>query len=448
MKQSIITLIIVGAVGYGYYELRQMRVGFAFAKGETRAVQRGDITIPISATGVIAPVKRYEVKSKASGEVTEILKKPGELIGKDELLIRLDKSDEQRGVDRAQADVTRTRATLEMSKIKKNRLETIGRRKAQALVDQLTARLDRAAFQYEKIKSLRERQRASEEEWTTVKSTYDDTSAQLQSAKADLEDIKTQIQQADQEIVLNQAAYDQALSNLGDARERLAETEIHSPVDGMVVKINTQVGAVIQGGKTTFTGGTVLAVVADISKLYVTTDVDEADIGTVRELAPEWAKPGQQALPDDVVPTQKGAPVIVRVDSFHGEEFTGIIERIHPEPSQTIPIVTYQVDVLLTSDNRTKLLAGMQADVEFTAQSAYDVVLVPHDAIRKNEFGKLGVYIPDESAPEEDQPAAKFVPCRLGLDNGMFAEVLEGLQEGQKVYVKLPRKIGRKKDDT
>jgi len=446
MKQTIITLIVVAVLGYGYYQLRSIELGFSVEKGETREVKRGDITIPISATGVVGPVAWYEVKSKASGEVIKILRAPGELVKKGDLIIRLDKAEEQRMVDRSQAEATRAKALFDQAQIKLERLKTIGRQEAQALVDQLTARLEHAEFQYHKVLKLDAEGRASEDEIVLLKTNYDDTRAQLSSAQAKFQDIDIQIQTAEKDVILTNAAYERVLSDLGDAEERLEDTDIFSPVDGIVTQIRTQVGAVIQGGKTTFTGGTVLAVIGDVSKLYVRTEVDEADIGTVRDLAPEWARPGNDSLEPEEIPIDAGAPVRIHVDSFHAEEFAGIIERIHPEPNSTLSsVVTYQVDVVLTSDNRAKLLIGMQADVEFTAQSALDVLLVPHDAIRRNDFGDLGAYVPKTDA-ETGQIDKEFVKCRFGLDNGMFAEVLEGLQEGQKVFTVLPQKVGRDRE--
>jgi len=446
MKQTIITLIVVAVLGYGYYQLRSIELGFSMEKGEAREVKRGDITIPISATGVVGPVAWYEVKSKASGEVIEILRDPGELVTKGQLVIRLDKAEEQRLVDRSQAEVTRAKALLDQAEIKLERLKTVALQEAQALVDQLTARAEHAEFQYKKVLDLDAQGRASEDEIVLVTTNYNDLKAQRASAQAKLDDVSIQIRTAEKDIVLANAVYERAQSDLGDAEERLADTDIRAPVDGIVTQIKTQVGAVIQGGKTTFTGGTVLAVVADVSKLYVRTEVDEADIGTVRNLAPEWARPGNDSLETDAIPIDAGAPVRIHVDSFHSEEFSGVIERIHPEPNSTLSsVVTYQVDVLLTSDNRDKLLVGMQADVEFTAQSALDVLLVPHDAIRRNDFGDLGVYVPTTD-PETGQSDKEFVKVRFGLDNGMFAEVLSGLEQGQKVYTVLPQKIGRDRD--
>jgi len=446
MKQSIITLLVVGGMGFGYYELRGMRLGFSVARGQKRVVSRGDLTIPITATGVVGPLAWYEVKSEASGEVIEILFEPGELVKKKDLMIRLDESNEQRSVDRATDEVNRTKANLEMTKIKKTRLEALTRVKAEALVEQLTARLERANFSLQKYEALLAENRASPEEMVIAGSNARDAQAQLTSAHADLDDVKPQVAIADEEIALAEAAYNQAVSALGDAKERLDETSIYAPVDGMVVKINTQVGAVIQGGKTTFMAGTVLAVVADNSKIYVRAEVDESDIGTVRDLAPARAKPGHPAVAAEIPSVETGGEVSIHVDSFQDEEFTGMIERIHPEPNSTVArVVTYQVDILLNSDNRAKLLTGMQADVEFTAQSALNVVLCPHDAIRRNEVDELGVYVPFDD-PESDDPGKKFVKCRFGLDNGMYAEVLDGLEEEMEVFTVLPQKIGRDDD--
>ena len=83
--------------------------------------------------------------------------------------------------------------------------------------------------------------------------------------------------------------------NLEDARERLKETKILAPTKGIVGNVFTQEGEVIQGGKTTFTGGTLLATVLDMRRVIVGAEVDESDIEQVLKLAPGWAKPGTLA---------------------------------------------------------------------------------------------------------------------------------------------------------
>jgi HlyD family secretion protein len=232
--------------------------------------------------------------------------------------------------------------------------------------------------------------------------------------------------------------------------------------------VNTHVGEVIQGGKTTITGGTVLALVAEVDKIYVKTEVDEADIGVVRELAPEFARPqlaarsasdggpsdagpsGAEPAPggdeSDEVPIATGSKVKITVEAFRDEDFHGVIERIYPEPKKASAVVTYIVDVLITSSNREKLMLGMHADVEFTAKSVHNAVLVSRDAIKRGPNGKdLGVYIPTVG-PNGKPGDPKFVKCRFGLDNGLFAEVIEGLKEGDVVYTQVPGKTEREEE--
>ncbi len=440
MKKSIVIIIVTASLVGGYFKLRSMELEFAWEKGETVKIGRGDLTIPINATGPISPLSRHQIKSQASGEVIEILKFPGDPVKEGELLMRLKKDNERRSYDRAEADVTRTRAALESAKIKGRRLKSVGLQQAKLRIDQTQAQLDLAEFNFNKIKRLFDDDQSSNDEYVRFESQLKELVARLRLAEADLADAEIAIELAHQDVVLARAANDQAETALRDAEERLAETDIISPVDGVIVDVLTQIGEVIQGGRTTLTGGTVLAIVANMDKIYVRAEVDEADIGAVCNLVDDWAKPGFER-PDVQVPIEAATPVKVRVESFHEEEFTGTIERIYPEPSSlNSTIVTYQVDIVLTSDNRDKLLAGMQADVEFTAQSAYDSVLVPHEAIHRNEISdELGVYIPVDT-PGSDEQDKKFIPCKFGLDNGMYAQVLSGVQEGDTVYTKVPRR--------
>lgn len=446
MKKFIAAMVIFGLLGMGYLKLRDTKLEFSALRGEIKEVGRGDITLPITALGDVAPASRHEIKSEASGEVVDILHHPGDVVKRGDLLIRLKKDDEQRSVNRAGDDVKRTKANLEKARIALRSAETARIDLTRSRIARINAQLEMAKFNLDKIEALDKERRASAEELLRFRTTHAELSAQRVGAEADLEDSKLAAERARQEVILAQASHDQALTVLADAQERLDETDITSPVDGMVVLINTQLGEVIQGGKTTLTGGTVLAVVADCSKLYVRADVDEADIGQVRELAPEWARPGAKRRTVDPSTADPGTPVKITVDAFHEEEFEGVIERIHPEPrSRAASVVTYRVDILLTSDNRNKLLLGMQADVEFTADSVTDVVRVPHEAIYKNEFEKLGVYLAVRD-PNTGALESKFQPCRFGLDDGIFAQVVEGVEQGARVYVKLPQKTQRERD--
>ena len=448
MKNVIIFILACVTLVAGYVAatstLRMRNIG---VQGKQEKVIRGDLTIPINATGEVKPARRVEIKAEASGEVLAILKKAGERVRAGELLMRLQRDDEERNVNRAKLDLKVAAARLEIANIGLEQSKSADLTTAEASVAQLTAQVEYSLYRKQKIEQLDSSQR-SVEEVIQRDTTYRRDNAQLDSAQAALQKARFMIRRAEQDVQTAQAAYDTAENNLGDAEKRLAKTDILSPISGIVGDIKVQTGEVIQGGKTTFTGGTVLAVILDLDKLIVRAEVDESDIGRVLEIAPAWARPGNDGsvpVPDDWVAAaaaMEHAPVIT-VESFRDEEFTGVVERIYPESRTLSGVVTYIVDVVITSAERGKLLSGMRADVRFTSEHVEDVLLCPNEAIREGPAGKLGVYVPKKGVPATER-ATEFIPCRFGLDNGNYSEVLEGLTEGTSVYSKLPAKV---KDD-
>jgi len=235
---------------------------------------------------------------------------------------------------------------------------------------------------------------------------------------------------------------------LEQAMQRLRETKVYAPINGIVEKINVREGQIISSGITTVTGGTTLMVLADVSKLFVEADVDEADIGQVRELAPPGrdarlasavttTNPDKQELTEaqkeEIEMLQNSDNVTISVDAFRDEVFTGKVYRVYPDPKTFNNVVTYNVRILLTSPNRTKLMLGMHANVKFTARKRKNVLLVDIEAIKvKNE--EHGVYIKGK----DGKPV--FVPVKLGPSDGMKIELkTDKLKPGQQVYTRLPR---------
>ncbi len=467
MKKWIIILVVAVLIYIGWTKLSGARVNLAFLQEKTAIVGRGDLTIPITGTGEIQPKSRSVIKPEASGEVIEIPVDPGQMVTAGQLLIRLDQEEEQRNVTRAKNEVARASATLEQQKLRLQERKTSALAQIDARIKGAEAQIEDAEFSYEKTKALFDSGRgASKDELTTVKARYDQLVAQLDGFKADREQAEIAIGLSEHDVELAEKAFEIAETNLRDAEKRLRETEIRSPIDGMVSKINVAVGTIVQGGKTTFTGGTELAVVSDISDMYVQTEVSDADIGAVMWLAQPEARPGglelaQKLADDDVVPLvstnsivpelgMEGVPVTVMVDSFRDQEFTGVIERIDPEPRKAQNIVTYIVQIRVTSKNRMMLalVPGMQADVEFTAEAVTDATLIPHEAIHRGPNDELGVYV-RELDPETKEHKPRFVSCRFGLDNGLYAELVEGegVTSGIEVYTKLPPRLGEDDED-
>jgi len=461
MKRAIIVVVIAGLVVAAWVKLRSFKLTPGFLEGKTALVGRGDLTIPISGTGEIQPKSRTEIKPEASGEVVEIPVEAGTIVAANALLIRLNPEDEDRSVKRMRNELDRANATLEQMRLRLEERKTTSLAQIDARIKSVQAQISESEFRLEKLKKLdaNDTGYTRADEMIQAQAHFDQLSAQLDGLTADRAQAEIAIELAQRDVVLAEKTVESAQTNLHDAEKRLRDTEIRSPCDGMVTNIRVEVGAVVQGGRTTITGGTVLANVADISDIYVRTEVSDADIGAVLWLAPARARPGGEVLAERIAASgvdllintsgvltrdsTVGVPVKVRVDAFPDQEFQGYIERIFPEPVKLQNIVTYLVDILVTSPNSDllKLTMGMQADVEFTAQSVHNVLLVPHDAIRRGPAGDLGVYVPEKGGDGEVRP--RFVNCRFGLDNGLYAELIEGegVAEGTEVYIKMPTRF-------
>ena len=244
-----------------------------------------------------------------------------------------------------------------------------------------------------------------------------------------------------------------------------------SPIDGMVLRRQVEIGEVVQSGKTSLTGGTVLIELADVSSVYAVVNVDEADIGLVRDLAPQEARPGYATMPADTASRPEGEEsgevavsqpvelpegviamnqsVELEIESFPSESFSGVIERIAPQSDISQAIATFKVWIRVTGDNRSKLvgLLNVQAEAHFKAKSVSDAILVSYDAFQKNPDGDgFGVYVPAVDPRTGKKNRKEFRPCVFGRDNGINVEVIEGLKEGEEVWTKLP--INRDKDES
>ncbi|MGD2109833.1 MAG: HlyD family efflux transporter periplasmic adaptor subunit [Phycisphaerae bacterium] len=450
MKNAVILILALIALVAGYVAATsKLRLSLEGLEGKTQKLIRGDLTLPINATGEVLPHRRIVIKSEASGEVLEVFKHPGDRVASGDLLIRLEPDEEERFVERARLDSEVAKARWEEAKIAYKQAQTADLEAAIASVEQLEAAAEYARFRKEKLEALPEYQR-NDEELVERDTTYRRQLAQLANARAALAKVKLAVPRAEQMVLQAAATYESTTNLLRDAEKRLRETDIVAPVNGVVGEVYTQVGEVIQGGKTTITGGTQLAIVLDLARLLVRAEVDEADIGRVLDIAPHWARPGHAEdarMPDDLQAAMISMehPPLITVESFRDEEFSGIIERIYPEPKKISGVVTYLVDVVILSENADRLLPGMRADVRFTSEHVENVVLCPNEAIREGPTGELGVYIPKASTAENEWPA-EFLVCKFGLDNGNYSEVRQGLDEGDTVYTKLPAKKDRDKD--
>lgn len=379
MKKKVIliglTPVAVAAVAAGLW----LGVGRAGGSGEaaaaggsaTVAVRRGDLLEVASASGTVEPDVQVEVKSRASGEVIEVLVDEGDQVEAGQLLVKLDPVDSERDVrvaqialDKAQADLAQARANLVV---------------AQAERDEARARAevrDRGA----------ELGLVSAEDRRTARS-----SAGVADATVTLRE--SQIRSATSQVASARLAVD-------EARRRLAETEIRAPISGTVLAVNVERGTIVSSGITTFSGGTALLTLADLGDLRVVGDLDEAQVGRVRE----------------------GQEVTITVDAFADRVFSGRVERVSPLGETTSNVVTFPVEIVVTDRDSSLLRSGMSADLEIVTGRHEGVLLVPLAAIYGNARSRHVKLASGEPRP-----------VRTGATDGTDIVVLEGLEEGELV---------------
>lgn len=477
MKKLIVAVVVIGGIGAGVWGISKYQLKNSWLDGKKDKAIRGNLVIPVTASGTVEPDQYIQIKSKAGGQVMKIHVVPGKRVAKGDVLVELDPVDETRNVEARQAEVNRLESAWEKAKttfVNYQRDLPLQSQEAVAMLADAKSKLDMADYNWKRVQEYRQTDIAAKQEEVATKSNYDASKAAVDRAEVGVERAKN-----NQEIILKTAQQDvdqaaamlnQMKKELETAKQRLAETKIVAPADGMVYRVDVKQGEMIQSGTQSFTGGTPVLTLADTSAMFVMAQVDEADIGLIRDIAPDFAKPGltreltaeevadytrnvmkskekptsqevQQAQAVDSV--LSGRPVEVTVDAYRNESFTGVIERILPEPQNLVNVITFRVRIRLVGEDLEKLLA-LQADLSFTTKSLENVILVKNDALF-SEGKDCFVYVPwrpNDRSPEDEQKR----PVRIGSTDGTYTEIVSGLNEGEEVWIERPEKTQREKE--
>ncbi len=407
-----VVLLVLASAGGGWWWWRGRNGSATDATPPKLAkVERGDIEVLVVANGVVRPRASIEVKSKASGRVVSYQYGEGSPVTKGKLLVELDKAMEQRNVRKEEISLRTAQAKLRQAEadtlVLKSDLQK-ALRNAEAEMD--SAAMDRQTLE-ERLRRLRElfdQKLASREELETSENALKATQSRERQAQANKEYAKDQehaIAKKQSEVDLAKAEVERQELLVEEANERLADTKVPSPMDGILIQKNVDEGQIISSGVSAVSGGTVLGIVADLSQMYVEASVDETDIGKVKI--------------DD--------RATVTADSYPKSTFTGKVVHIAPQGEVEANITIFKVLVLLDDTAREKLRPMMSTKVEVAVDGKKGVLRVPSDAVHDEDPGSV-VYVPEAGRP-------KAVQVKTGLDNGVWVELLEGPAEGQEVYV-------------
>lgn len=309
MRGLIVTAVVLAAAvgAYGIYQKRSSKA--PEAKYTTQVVDTGTVMETVTATGTIAPVNTVQVGSQVSGIVSKLYVDFNSPVKKGQLLAELDPTPFVLQVQQRQADLQQTTVQMSNAKIQLDR-------NARLLAQQLVAQAD----------------------YDTAKATYDGMKAQVDQSEAALK---------------------QAETNLGYAK-------IFSPIDGVVVARQYDIGQTVAAS---FQAPTLFTIAEDLTKMQVKADVDQSDISRVTN--------GQTSR--------------FTVDAYPEEPFTGKISQIRLNATVNQNVITYPVIIDVPNpDGRLK--PNMTADVTIEVARVADVLRIPNAALRFKpiEVGRAG----------------------------------------------------------
>jgi HlyD family secretion protein len=381
-------LILVGG-GYGVFAA--LRPNHEIDPSKLTAVERGDLAKVVVATGKIQPLSKVEVKSKASGIVKKLYVDYGDTVKQGQILAELDKIQLEASVRASEANY----------------------QAAQAARDSAVASLERSKVDAEgpDVPFLKLNMGRAEQMYTDgvmSKSVVEDAEKNYQMALNKQVSAQRSLIVARAEIAKAEAQVAQAKAALENAEEDLRNSTIVSPIDGLVLSRDVNVGDAVSSILVLGSQATLLLTLGDISEVYVQGKVDEADIGKV----------------------YLNQPARIVVEAFKDKKFTGKVTKISPLGKEKDNVTTFEVRVSI-SNPTGELKANMSANAEVVLEEKKNVLMVQEAALIYDKDRKASVETPDPKAPN----GRKKVDVTLGISNGVKTEIVSGLTEKQQVVL-------------
>jgi len=364
----------------------------------TARVERGNLRNTVTATGALQAVTTVQVGSQASGTISALYADFNSVVKKGQVIAQLDPSTAKAQVDQAQANLQQARASLAnaqaavvnaragvtdaqakdlaaKSTVQNNQAGVSG---AEANVAVLKAQQDDALSLLKQQESLLKAGVIAQRDYDvamtaykTAEARYNQAVSQLNQAKlteqsassagiaqsqAGVDQSKAQVQQAQAQVQQAAAQVQQAQAALNVAEVNLSHTTIASPIDGVVVSRDVNVGQTVAAS---LSAPTLFTIANDLTQMQVIANIDQADIGLV-----EQAK-----------------SVKFSVDAFPGKDYDGKIEQMRLNPQNVQNVVTYNV-VIDVANPEQKLKPGMTANLTITIDERNNVLKVPNSALR------------------------------------------------------------------
>jgi len=353
LKLAIVLIGALSLVSLAWWALAHQGPSGSRSSFKFAQVNRGDLEVIVSSTGSLAAVETVEIGTQASGTVDQLLIDYNDQVKKGQVLAVLDQSLFDASIKKAKAEVL----------------------KAQAELKQAEDELSRNAPLYKKGY-------ISQQEFLPITTAVATSKASLQSAEANLE----------------------------QAQINLEHTVIRSPIDGTVIDRSVDAGQTVAASLST---PTLFLIAKDLSRMQIETQVDETDIGQIRQ----------------------GQPVRFTVQSYFDQNFTGTVRQIRLQPETKDNVVTYTV-IVDASNESGLLMPGMTATVDFIVHQVKNTLLAPVAALKFTPDANRGSNDGHQIFSRQADGRLRALQITAGESDGLLTEVAgEGLTAGMQVAI-------------
>ncbi|KRE16293.1 hypothetical protein ASE66_11150 [Bosea sp. Root483D1] len=385
---AIGAVVGAGALAAGYFALRPTGGAANDTPYRSAAIDRGRITASVRATGTLTPMTTVVVGSMLSGQVVEILADYNSQVKAGQIVARLNSDQIKTRRDAAAADLQQARADLVVKRAQLERAK-VARTKADSTVKDQEAQRERTRAQLADAKRTFDRQnelftrgagaqQGLDSARTQVEiqtATLASNEAQIASLQAEISGLDADIALAEGQVQSGEALIAQRDAKLKDILIDLERTDIRSPVDGVVVQRQVDLGQTVAAS---LSAPVLFQIAQDLRTIDIYANIDEADVGRLK-------------VDQDVS---------FSVNAYPNRTFQGKVQMVRLG-AQTIQNVVTYTGVVRVENRDLALLPGMTANVQIITDDRQDVLRVPNAALRFRPLG--GPTALPAAAPAETQ---------------------------------------------
>ncbi|MBZ5496563.1 MAG: efflux RND transporter periplasmic adaptor subunit [Acidobacteriia bacterium] len=410
-KKRIFTISFLSIVGLlvvlgGYWVFGSLfAVDKTIPSEKLAKVEQGNIAKSVVATGKIEPLSKVEIKSKASGIIKYLYVNAGDTVREGQLLVELDKETLEAQLKQAKAFLNAAESKLEEMQ---SQLKTLQANLRKTQLEAESRDYDFSVAEYKRYQGLFGQGLVSKAEFDSIEQkmkaaevTHKSLQAAVQVKEAELEQNSRTTETVRAELVQAQAQQEQAEENLKYA-------SIRSPINGVVLSRELEVGDAVSSILQLGSNATLIMTLGDVRELYVKGKVDETDIGLVKE----------------------GQAVRVTVDAYKNRGFQGKVFRIAPMGVEKDNVTRFEVRVSINND-LDLLKVSMSANAEIVLEEHHNVLVIPESSLIYNEKRETFVEVPDPAT----RTGRRQIAVKTGLSNGARTELLSGLKLGDRVVL-------------